>query len=82
MNTNARAPIDCWESEREIFGDYLLLHQLRKEGAEHQYHETEDEDGNGGTTAAFPLLEDDAPYVAEGDVERHQDAEGEGHHRG
>ena len=52
--------------------------QSGQEAANDEYDETGDEHRDGSLAATLPLLEDDAPEVAERDVQCHKDAEGEG----
>ena len=57
----------------------FFLYPLWQEARDDEHHDAEDEHGNGLGRAALPFLQDDAPYVGEHHVERHEDAEGERH---
>ena len=55
-----------------------LSNQLRQERADYQHGDAEEEDGDGAAGDAFPFFEDDAPDIAEDDVEGHEDTPAEG----
>lgn len=53
----------------------FFLYPLWQEAQDDEHYDANDEYGNGLGRAAFPLLQDDASYVGEYHVERHEDAE-------
>jgi hypothetical protein len=68
-----------------FFGDWLyfpkdFLKQIRKKHREDEDGKTCGEDNNGGSGYALPFLEEDAPYVGEGDVQGHQNGPTEEQH--
>lgn len=54
-----------------------LRHSHHDDGR-YQYDKAKDKYSDGLTTHPFPLFQEDAPNVAEGNIQRHQDAPREG----
>ena len=49
--------------------------QLWQEARDNEYYDAKQQYADSCIGTAFPLLEDDAPYIGENHVESHQDAE-------